>query len=51
VLQLHLRILFGEKTYSCENCTKSFARSDQLKHHLKSGVCSKSDEFIGHMNT
>ena len=37
--------------YSCENCTKSFAGSDQLKYHVISGVCSKSAELIGHMNT
>ena len=48
-LQGHLRI--HSKPYSCENCTKSFARSDKLKHHVKSGVCRKSAEFIGHLNT
>ncbi len=37
--------------YSCENCTKSFARSDQLKRHVRSGVCSKYAEFFGHMNS
>jgi hypothetical protein len=50
-LQKHLRNHSAEKPYCCENCTKSFARSDQLKHHVRSGVCSKSAELIGHMNT
>ena len=51
-LQKHLlRNHSGKKPYSCKNCTKSFARSDQLKRHVKSGVCSKSVELIGHMNT
>jgi KRAB domain-containing zinc finger protein len=50
-LQKHLRIHSVEKPYCCKNCTKSFARSALLKRHFKSGVCRKSAEFIGHMNT
>jgi KRAB domain-containing zinc finger protein len=50
-LQKHLRTHSVEKPYSCKNCTKSFARSDLLRRHNKSGVCRKSAEFIGHMNT
>jgi uncharacterized Zn-finger protein len=41
-LQKHLKNHSAEKPYSCENCTKSFARSDMLRRHIKSGVCSKS---------
>jgi uncharacterized Zn-finger protein len=38
-LQLHSRIHSREKAYSCLTCTKSFSKSDQLKHHINSDTC------------
>ena len=41
----HKRKHTGEAPYSCDICCQNFARSDQLKQHVKKGECRTGEEL------
>jgi uncharacterized Zn-finger protein len=43
-LHSHVRTHSGEKPYICLKCKTFFSRSDVLKRHINSGICTESTD-------